>query len=1093
MERSGDQTIEPTSPALSLSSRLLEPLSSTVQLLDLLVPPLLALDLLPDVSPAFLSRYRLPTTLSIDPSRFLKRQLGLVQKVLVEKVWPDWEKAVEAEEGTDGLLVFERWFVPPSTSSTSSTIAAEVAQSSYAILSAVLSGKSAPTLQTRSLEIVSSLLIKLNTSFNLSELYLSSLGTSPPSSVTVTEDSDSEDEEDRIDPASLAMWEQSIKDLMGIPVRVANAWGLQSEKKGTRVGERIPAELEDENYSSSLTRSYLSLLWSLSSSSSSTPVFHSALSTPLKSLLPSPSFLTTSLPLLVPRILPPTTFPTPANDLIHRQRYIDLLRKTTAELPDRDLSRFLRNLLSKLTKDHKNLSASNSTISPKGASFVLSNLFGPLEPSTSSSTWKAALEVLLDRNCDWDSELVPKIVVCWLDGEEKLIVAMLDKVKEVWGATEELKSGFESRRTYLTSLLLVLIASLPQMHPSLVSLSRSPLFLSAVSSSLSSVSPLSRLLGMLAAEYVSNRSLDPNAGVQALDFGSGIWDGDGFEKEKIRELRGILKEVEKGFQVEGWKEVLRKTYAQDTDTIRAIPPVGSGLKHNPKPLKPTSVEEPTPGRPKRPLISIVGSDDEDDEEEELNAYPLPPRPSDATLEALSSSDPSLYQSTYSTPSTHPSQSRRRGKLRPPVYVFELTEYLRGKDPDGGSNGQKKEEADQEAERVEMALKEGEGLIRRKAGWGNELKENAVNLAIALMSLQDNYELDNFEQSRQRLLVALIAGCPVEVAPCVIEHYFLPSYSISQLHTFLTSLALAARELANLPIPSLLTSTPALPKPQDALFPSKQLPPALHQRLVSSQPQDQLQVLASDLTNLALSDAREDAETTIPGAAREKLLSVKRFNSKSSALSKPVDTPSTPTYTTLCAEYFILPLLNRFWLYLRDMATSTLYSRSSGSKGSYSGGRGTPTILQPLLLSKYLATVSILLHAARHAPTFLAVLAPESLALVASLRPPASTPSTHVARTEDDPGQVDEDLVLSAEMELILLILSSSHSLDGGQTLTRSSFELLSEAQSWAEEVFEAEEAKSGGAAVGRAGRAAAGVLLRLEEILGRWRGRVGWE
>jgi telomere length regulation protein len=79
------------------------------------------------------------------------------------------------------------------------------------------------------------------------------------------------------------------------------------------------------------------------------------------------------------------------------------------------------------------------------------------------------------------------------------------------------------------------------------------------------------------------------------------------------------------------------------------------------------------------------------------------------------------------------------------------------------------------------------------------------------------------------------------------------------------------------------------------------------------------------------------------------------------------------------------------------------------------------------------------------------------------------------------------------MELILLILSSSHSLDGGHTLTRSSFEVLTEVQSWAEEVFEIEENKSGGAAVGRAGRAAAGVLLRLEEILGRWRGRVGWE
>jgi len=318
---------------------------------------------------------------------------------------------------------------------------------------------------------------------------------------------------------------------------------------------------------------------------------------------------------------------------------------------------------------------------------------------------------------------------------------------------------------------------------------------------------------------------------------------------------------------------------------------------------------------------------------------------------------------------------------------------------------------------------------------------------------------------------------------------MPSYSISQLHTFLTSLALAARELANLPIPS---PSAAARQPPQTLFPSKQLPPALHRRLLGSRPTDQLQVLTADLTNLALSDARVDAETTLPGAAREKLLSVRRFNSKSSALSKPTNEPSTPTYTSICAEFFILPLLNRFWLFLRDTATSSLYSRPSpSSKGSYAGGVAPSTILQPLLLSKYLATLSILLHPARHAPTFLAVLVPETLALVVSLRPPAS--SNQVQKTEDDPGAADEDLVLSAEMELILLLLSFSHSLDAGHTLTQSSVELLSEIQSWAEEVFETEETKSGGAAVGRAGRAAAGVLLRLEEILGRWRGRVGWE
>ncbi|GAA6004804.1 hypothetical protein JCM11491_002237 [Sporobolomyces phaffii] len=1067
----------------SLSTRLSEPLSSTSQLLGLLVPPLVALDLVPDLQPSFLSRFRDSASLAIDPTKFVKRQLGLTQKVLIEKVWPDWEKAVEAEEGKNGKLVFERWFVPPSTSTSTCAINSKVAISSYAVLSSSLSTKSGSGLQRCSLEIVSSLLVQLNSSFNLSQLYVSTIGASRSRDSV----SDDEEEDEQIDPATLSAWDHSIKDLMGIPVRVANAWGAVSEKNGSRTGEGIPSELEFDNYASSLTTSYFSLLWSLTSPTSSFPVLPSALSTPLRSLMASTTFLSTSLPVLIPRIMPPQSFPTPAEELIRRQEHIRILQRTIAESPDRDLSRFLRTAMSKLSQDLRRLHPANSSVSAKAAAFVLASLLGPLDPATAS--WKVAVEVLLDRNCAWDSELVPKLVVCWLGDSEDAVVGMMEKVQQVWGSAEEMKGGLDGRRTYLTSLLLVLIASLPPTHPSLVALSRSPVFLNAVSSSLSTVSPLSRLLGMLVAEYVSNRSVDPGSGIQPLDFGSAIWEGDGVEKDKIRDLRAMFEDVEKGLQVDGWKEVLSETYAGDGGPT-GVKTAKPRTRHNSRPVQATSVEEPAQPPPKRPLISIIGSDDEEDE---LEPYPLPSGPSPSTLEALSSADPSLYQSAYSTPSSHPSQSRQRGKLRAPVYIFELTEYLRGKDPDGGSEGQKKEEADQEAERVEMALREGEALIRRKAGWGNELKENAVNLAIALMSLQDNYELDNFEKSRQNLLVALIAGCPVEVAPCVIEQYFMPTYSISQLHTFLMALALAARELANLPSPSSPSSAP--PQPPQSLFPSKQLPPALHRRLADSQPQDQLQVLAADLTSLALSNARQDAETTLPGAAREKLLSVRRFNSKSSALTKTMNEPSTPAYTTICAEYFILPLLNRFWLYLRDTATSTLYA-SGSSKGSYAGGPASSPILQPLLLSRYLATVAVLLDAARHAPTFLAVLAPETLALVCSLRPPADSVSTRdriAYDAADESVRADREMVQAGQLEVILVVLAASHALDRGHTLVESSFQLLTECQEWAELVFAEAEDQSGGAAVGRAGRAAAGVLLRLEEIFSRWRGRVGWE
>lgn len=174
--------------------------------------------------------------------------MGLVQKVLVEKVWPDWEKAIEAEEGREGLLVFERWFVPPTTCSSTSAIRGTVATTSYSVLSSILSTKSASDLQSRSLEIVSSLLVKLNSAFNICEVYLTTLGIDEQSRTPakVEGDSDEEEEDERIDPARLAAWDTSLRDMVGIPVRLANIWGTLSEKRGVRLADSLPNELGSE-------------------------------------------------------------------------------------------------------------------------------------------------------------------------------------------------------------------------------------------------------------------------------------------------------------------------------------------------------------------------------------------------------------------------------------------------------------------------------------------------------------------------------------------------------------------------------------------------------------------------------------------------------------------------------------------------------------------------------------------------------------------------------------------------------------------------------------------------------------------------------
>lgn len=43
-------------------------------------------------------------------------------------------------------------------------------------------------------------------------------------------------------------------------------------------------------------------------------------------------------------------------------------------------------------------------------------------------------------------------------------------------------------------------------------------------------------------------------------------------------------------------------------------------------------------------------------------------------------------------------------------------------------------------------------------------ENAVDLTFALMGLQDQYELDNFESLKLGIMAALVVAVPTKVAP-----------------------------------------------------------------------------------------------------------------------------------------------------------------------------------------------------------------------------------------------------------------------------------------------------------------------------------------
>lgn len=282
---------------------------------------------------------------------------------------------------------------------------------------------------------------------------------------------------------------------------------------------------------------------------------------------------------------------------------------------------------------------------------------------------------------------------------------------------------------------------------------------------------------------------------------------------------------------------------------------------------------------------------------------------------------------------------------------------------------------------------------------------------------------------------------------------------------LASLALGARELAGLPAPP--PGTGAGPPIKDP-FPSQRLPGKLHDRFIANKNETscigkELELLTEDITNLALARTRNSAEGSMPEAMKEKLLTVRstrqKVTSNTNNSRKPIEDAAFPAYNDLAVNTFIMPLLNRFWLYLRDVSTSPQDFRMGAFKG---GSAGLVTLLEPMLLSKFLSTITILVESARNSPHFLAVLAPETLELVLAIR----------GLNSEDPT------VQTSMLQLALVVLDGSTSIDAGRLLAREHSKALWQLKDWAEEVWSKHEGD-----VGAEGRAAAGVLLRFDSVV----------
>ena len=294
---------------------------------------------------------------------------------------------------------------------------------------------------------------------------------------------------------------------------------------------------------------------------------------------------------------------------------------------------------------------------------------------------------------------------------------------------------------------MLVVKALPLLDAQLIQLAHSSDFLRAVGRYLGSTDPPVRMAGMYIAEIISQKTVDPKSGTKPLDFGD-AWDenNEGFSHvQRLRDLMNAPADSEaEGWQLPDMNEGQVEELEEAAATSHSSTPQAEASPARSK-------QQPT-GSSKIQLIASLSEfqDYDKDAEDDLQPYALPKLPDASELADID--DMATYKS-------------EKNKIKPPVYIPELSAYLK---------------SSEDAEKLKMGLREAESLIRRKASWGFEIREcaavaicrcllvragdAAIDLAITLAGLQDNFELEGFDEQRLAALSALNTSAPLRSVP-----------------------------------------------------------------------------------------------------------------------------------------------------------------------------------------------------------------------------------------------------------------------------------------------------------------------------------------
>lgn len=365
----------------------------------------------------------------------------------------------------------------------------------------------------------------------------------------------------------------------------------------------------------------------------------------------------------------------------------------------------------------------------------------------------------------------------------------------------------------------------------------------------------------------------------------------------------------------------------------------------------------------------------------------------------------------------------RDKPKVPVYIRDLMAGLNDSE---------------NYDKHSLALKSAAALIRRKTSFGKEVSDHALELASILVGLGDTFDMEDFLELRLQALIAVLVSSPAQMAPWFARQVFDGDYSLSQRTTVLSVLGLGARELAGYKD----EDEDLNPKLAGTSFPSKQLPERLHKMYTAERNAPPVAQIASKLERSMIQPMALDAADKMSGP---NVLKVRTFSSRMEVEKKRKKVIPN-ALAKIVAEGFFFPLTGRWWQNLQAYGAENVH-------------------FQPFLLSIYLKTLSLILHAAGSGTISLPQMTAEFWELILSVRTNA----------------LADVSVLEAVLFATLTLLDMN---EDKRRLAEEHSKQLIETQEWVELVF---DRVGGGDEEGeRIRMLAASVLMKTREVVDKY-------